>query len=472
MVLNIAVHAYDLRDRWNKLSLAVQFLLAGGLVSFAVMLVIGFLVVRQIEDGVTRNYASATALYVDSVITPLLPDLSELEVLDEIDSRALDETLAQGALGERVVSFKLWGRDGRIIYAKDKSLVGKTFEPNDELEAAWTGDLVAQFDSVDELESAAEHATNQALFEIYNPVIQPGSSEIVAVSEFYEIADYFKSNLRAARLRSWIAVALVTSGFFALLSTVVFRGSRTIATQSHALQRRVDELSELLAQNRQLRLQVQRASQRTTAFNERYLRRIGADLHDGPAQLVAFAALRLDSDVLIRESTSGETREHELLSIKSSLDDAMREIRSICNGLVLPHIEAVELPEILRLAVAEHEQRTGGAVKLHFSGTPGALSPSEKICVYRFVQEALNNSYRHAEGAGQAVVQRVEGRNLIVEVSDRGTGFDPGDVRPEGLGLMGLRERVESLGGSFDILSSNSGTKVAMMFRTEEFEQA
>jgi signal transduction histidine kinase len=463
---------YELHDRWNAQSLAVQFLLAGGLVSFAALLIVGFLVTRQIEEGVTRNSAATTALYVDSVIAPLLPDMRKSTTLSDTVVRALDETLSQGTLGERLVSFRLWGRDGTILYAKDKSLVGKKFGSSDNLATAWTGRVVAEFNRLDDLESAAERARGEPLLEIYNPVLQPWSGEVVAVSEFYEVAADFEKTLRNARLWSWLAVAAQTLAVFALLSVIVFRGSRMIETQSRALQERVGELSRLLSQNRQLRLRVQHASQRVAALNERYLRRVGADLHDGPAQLVALAALRLDSDALTSPAAPEASREREILAIKSSLDEAMREIRNICNGLVLPHIETAELAEILRLAVAAHEQRTGASVSLSMSGTPGTLSPSEKICVYRFVQEALNNSYRHAGGTGQAVAQRFEGGRLVVEVTDKGSGFDPATVRPEGLGLAGMRERIESLGGQFTVQSSASGTTVTMALNSEELEQA
>ena len=469
---NAVRRLYELHDRWNAQSLAVQFLLAGGLVSFAAMLIVGFLVTSQIEEGVTRNSAATTALYVDSVIAPLLPDMRKSTTLGDNVVRALDETLSQGTLGKRLVSFRLWGRDGTILYAKDKSLVGKKFGSSDNLATAWTGRVVAEFNRLDDLESAAERARGEPLLEIYNPVLQPWSGEVVAVSEFYEVAADFEKTLRNARLWSWLAVAAQTLAVFALLSVIVFRGSRMIETQSRALKERVGELSRLLSQNRQLRLRVQRASQRVAALNERYLRRVGADLHDGPAQLVALAALRLDSDALISSAAPKASREREILAIKNSLDEAMREIRNICNGLVLPHIETAELAEILRLAVAAHEQRTGASVSLSMSGTPGTLSPSEKICVYRFVQEALNNSYRHAGGTGQAVAQRFEGGRLVVEVADKGSGFDLAAVRPEGLGLAGLRERIESLGGQFAVQSSASGTTVAMALNSEELEQA
>jgi signal transduction histidine kinase len=463
---------HQLHDRWRSQSLAVQFLLAGGLVSFAAMVIVGILVTRLIEDGVTRNSAATTALYVDSVIAPLLPDMQRNEVLDDTVTRALDETLGQGALGNRLLSFRLWRHDGTILYAKDKSLIGKRFKPGQEIEAAFSGELVAEFSRPDDVASDVKRGNGTPLLEIYNPVLQPWSGEVVAVSEFYEIATDFERNLNQARVRSWFAVTFVTMGFFLILSAIVVRGSQMIDRQSRALRERVGELSELLAQNKSLRVRVQRASQRAAALNERYLRRIGADLHDGPAQLLAFAALRLDSAAMTDPAAAGEMREREILAIKSSLDDAMREIRSICNGLILPHIEAAELPEILALAVRAHEQRTNASVELSLSDTPQPLSPSAKICIYRFVQEALNNGYRHGGGIGQSVTQTSEAGRFVIEVADSGPGFDPAAVRPEGLGLAGLRERVESLGGRFAVESSENGTRVRMSLNTAEMEQA
>jgi signal transduction histidine kinase len=464
--------ADHLVDRWNLQSLAVQFLLAGGLVSVAAMAIIGISVTSLIDASVTRNSAATTALYVDSVIAPLLPDMQKSQVLGDTVTRALDETLGQGALGNRLLSFKLWRRDGTILYSKDKSQVGKRFQPSADLQTAFAGTMVAEFNQIDDVESDAERKSGQPLLEIYNPLLQPWSGEVVAVSEFYEIATDFQHNLRQALLWSWLAVAFVTLGFFLILSAIVFRGSRTISNQRRALEDRVGELSALLAQNKSLRLRVQRASQRVTALNERFLRRVGADLHDGPAQLVALAALRLDSPALTEPTASAESREREIIAIKSSLDDAMREIRTFCNGLVLPHIEAAELPEILALAARAHEQRTGSAVALSLSATPTPLSPSEKICVYRFVQEALNNGYRHAGGVGQSVTQTSDDARICLEVTDGGPGFDPAVVRPEGLGLAGLRERVESLGGRFGVESSGTGTKVWMSLNTDEMERA
>ncbi|MFY8030741.1 MAG: hypothetical protein ACOVO5_02815, partial [Devosia sp.] len=84
-----------LRRFWQHLDLAGQFLAVGAIVLLAGMLIIGLWVTRQIEDGVIRNSAATTALFVDSVVSPLFVNLSEDGVLSAGAARALDETLAQ-----------------------------------------------------------------------------------------------------------------------------------------------------------------------------------------------------------------------------------------------------------------------------------------------------------------------------------------------------------------------------------------
>ena len=461
-----------LRDRWNGLSLALQYGIAGGVVLACAMVAVGFWVTRVIEDGIRSNAASATALYVDSVIAPLLPELREDKPLDAGVQQALDEVLSQGALGDRLASFKIWRRDGRVLYALDAAIIGQKFPTTDALQQAWSGHVVAELDELGDAESARERAKNMPLLEIYSPIREPWSGEVVAVAEFYENASEIIANLQAARLQSWLVVAAVAAATMALLSGIVFRGSRTIQRQREALTGRVAELSGLLAQNRTLRQRVQKASRSASAINERYLRRIGADLHDGPAQLVAFAALRMDSEALVDRNAPISARRKEIAAIRSSLDEAMAEIRSICSGLVLPQIETADLAAIVELAIAAHEQRTGSQVARPSKIAAVALSAPERICIFRFLQETLNNAYRHAGGKGQTVELAFHDGRLTVTVADSGPGFDPQAIRPDGLGLAGLKERMESIGGQFALQSSAAGTRASITLNVEEVEHA
>ena len=84
-----------------------------------------------------------------------------------------------------------------------------------------------------------------------------------------------------------------------------------------------------------------------------------------------------------------------------------------------------------------------------------------KTCIYRVVQEALHNCARHANARTVKVVVRHEESRIVLSVEDDGRGFDATRVR--GLGLVGMEERVNHLGGAFEIDSwPGAGTKVAV----------
>ena len=149
--------------------------------------------------------------------------------------------------------------------------------------------------------------------------------------------------------------------------------------------------------------------------------------------------------------------------IQSSLQRAMDEIRSLSAGLGVPQLDGLTLPETLSRVVRVHEQRTRTRVLVNLEGTPENASLPVKITLYRVIQEALNNAYRHAGGLGQEVkVSLVKGQ-IHVEVSDGGPGFKYEEASwwDKHLGLVGMRERVESLGGVFRVVSTpGRGTQV------------
>ena len=107
---------------------------------------------------------------------------------------------------------------------------------------------------------------------------------------------------------------------------------------------------------------------------------------------------------------------------------------------------------------------------VHGKDLPKAASPVFLTCLYRFVQEALNNAFRHAGGKDQSVKVLTEGGFLIVEVADGGPGFISDAVPPagdgtKGLGLIGLKDRISALGGELDIASNaGAGTRLKARF--------
>jgi signal transduction histidine kinase len=214
-------------------------------------------------------------------------------------------------------------------------------------------------------------------------------------------------------------------------------------------------MKELVDHNLRLRLRVQGAAARSSAVYDQSLRRIGADLHDGPAQLLGFAALRLDG---LRGGASDTRARADVDEIAQAVRDSILEIRSISRGLSLPDIELRGLEEILQGVADAHTARTGASVTVHIAPPILPHLPiAVKICCFRFAQEGLNNGWRHADGKGQELRLRIDDNHLHLCVLDRGQGFAnlPIDLAAveDGLGLAGLIDRVESLGGQ--IVASN-----------------
>jgi signal transduction histidine kinase len=455
--------------RWlARLSLARRFMLASLVILVTGMFGIGVWVSHRIESGVIHRTSATTALFVDSFIQPHVQELAESDTISEEQARELEWDLSNTALGEEIAAFKVWNRDGTVVYSMQPELVGQQFPIQGDLRAAWEGEVSAEISTLDEAENQIERQTESRLLEIYTPVRLRGSDEIIAVAEFYQQTDDLENELASASRRSWLIVGGVTLVMYLLLAGFVQRASDTIAVQQRELGLQVHRLSELLAQNAQLHDRVSRAAARTTALNERFLRRFSAELHDGPAQDLSLALLKLDNVMVECAAIPGaEACADELDTIQQTVRRALQEVRSTSAGLLLPQLSGLSLADTVRHVVRSHERRTETTVSVGAHDLPDDVPLAAKIALYRVIQEALTNAARHAAGVGQRVVVSADTAEemLTIEVSDEGPGFDAGEslASDEHLGLVGMRERVESLGGTLTIDSApGAGTTVCV----------
>jgi len=457
-----------LGNLWTRFSLARQYMLASLVVLACCMAGVGWWVSQQIQAGVIRETAATTALYMNSFVAPLVQELANEDHLRPEHITSLDRLLTETPLGRRVTSFKIWRQDGRVVYSTNPALIGETYQMSPEGVRAWRGSMTSHISHLKNPEHANERRLYERLLETYSPVRRPDSSEIIAVAEFYQTVEELEGELAKAQMLTWFVVGSATLLMYILLAGIVQRGSDTIRQQQLDLRDKVNQLTDLLAQNERLGERVQRAATEGTARNERFLRRISAELHDGPAQALGFALLRLDS--IIAHSTRCDCdmitlpqANEDLDLIQSSLGEALNEIRAFSSGLVLPTLDDLSLRETLLRVSRFHERRTNTEVELDLDGVPEHASLPLKITVYRFVQEALTNAYRHADGRGQKVSVTRVADQLHIEVSDLGPGFVWNDGKQDGehLGLEGMRQRVESIGGTFQIQSGTGlGTHV------------
>lgn len=447
--------------RKPRLSLARRFLAANLVILLVAGVVVGIWIGNTLERSIVDRTAAVTALYVESFVEPLVQDLGQDGTLSAESRNALDDLLKDGSLGELVVSLRVWSPDGTIVYGSIDENVGQTFPVQGELAEAFQGNVAADLSDLSAAENGVERKHWSRLLEMYVPVRMSGSDAITSVVEFYQLPDAIDREVGGARLLSWGLVAAVIGVSFLLLYGIVKQGSDTIGRQESALKQQVGELSQLLAENSALSDKVRGAADRTMMLNERALRRISADLHDGPGQTVSLALIRFDALRATTSEPDGVGPPAELDEVEGALRDALRDMRAIAAGLRMPELTPLPVRDVVERAVSDHRRQTGMAVAVTIGSVPGQVGLSTKIALFRATQELLSNAFRH--GNGTAVRLRLESDRQFLQlaVADDGPGFDVATLSDEaGLGLAGMREQAELLGGDFEIQSQpGSGTE-------------
>lgn len=444
------------RPSWRP-NLAQQFLLGSLTVLLVAMAGVGAWVARQIEDGVVQRTAATTALYVDSLVAPALQDLATGPVLSEKSRGRLRWLFEDTPLGREILLFRVWDRDGRTVFSSAPEPIGQPLPPDPDLLEALNGRVAAAIGDAEGGEALGDEVARGDLLEIYSPVRGRGTNDVIAAAEFYYAADDLRGEIADASRQSWLVVGGATLIIYLLLAAFVRRASDTIEGQQRALTAQVTTLTDLLTQNEELHQRARGAAARTVALNERFLRRFSSELHDGPAQEISLALLRLDN---VAAHCAGEPASNgnqpvddDLGLIQSSLRRALQELRATSSGILLPQLGALPVAGVIEHVARGHRRRTGDIPDLHLGSLPEHAPLATKIAAYRIIQEALANASRHAPGAKVSVTVDRAGDFLRIVVQDDGPGFDPAQRGDDGdhLGLVGIRERVESLGGQFRI---------------------
>lgn len=441
--------ALSLWGRYNLASLSVLLLS---------MLLTGWWVGAQIRQGVIHRTAATTALYVENFLVMQLQELGSAQSLSPERVAAIQKLLATTPLGQEIVSVKIWAPGGRIVYGEN---AGQSFPVTEDQARAWRGWVSSEITNLSASENASQRGKFKRLIETYVPMRVEGSEKVIAVAEFYQTTGPLDHEIALAQRRSWAVVAFGTLLAYLLLSGMVRRGSDTIRRQEQELRRQVGALESVLKQNAELHGRVSRAAARSAAHSERFLMRVSSDLHDGPAQDLSHALLRLDA--LGQHATHPEA-EKALHSLEQSLESALKEIRAISTDLRLPDLHPLSLQEALERAIRDYRRRTDDTAILNTVMPGSEVLPTcvplpVKITAFRIVQEALNNAHRHAPGtAGVTVNAFVQGGWLTLQILDQGPGFTwTGEAREGHLGLVGMRERAESLGGTFKVQALHQG---------------
>ncbi len=443
---------FSLSTRFNAFSLIV--LLAG-------MAVIGYWLQVSVRNAVISRTAAVTSLYVDSFVRPILQRSPVDGVLGDDARSELDQLMKGTPLGAAIASMKIWSPSGTILYSPNPDLIGRSFAIGEDLRRALDGEIVSRVSALDEPENEFERQKWDSLIETYAPIRGDRLGQVIAVNEFYQLPGDLIAEVRDAERRSWALVGLATLVMYLVLVGMVRRASTTIDMQRNELVEHVDHLRSAAQENRRLQSRVGRAAARATTLNEKFLGRLSSDIHDGPAQDVALALLRIDH---IDDGLGPEPSEahDDVMRIRAALVSALEDLRAITHGLHAPDVGGLSPCDAARRAVTDLTRIVDSDVAFDCEETdaPGPLPVN--ITIYRVVQESLANSLKHADATSRSVRVGVVDRVVEVSIEDDGQGIE-GEIDWDGatLGLAGMRERVELLGGTFSVTSgSGLGTVV------------
>jgi signal transduction histidine kinase len=193
---------------------------------------------------------------------------------------------------------------------------------------------------------------------------------------------------------------------------------------------------------------------------EEELKRIAHAIHDGAGQVLAAVHLSLDQ-VQRGLDPEGQAR---LRGVKKHLDEVYEQLRHLSHELrptILDDLGLVPAIEFLSEGVA---RRSGLRVAVQSSNGVRLSVPLETV-LYRVVQEALNNISKHARAKTVKIRFRISDKMVRCSIVDDGVGFRPagakGHLSGQGLGLLGMREKLQPLGGALKIESApGQGTKL------------
>jgi signal transduction histidine kinase len=440
-----------------------QFLIAAGITIFCSMTLLAYAVSQSLQSSLTLTAAEEGAFLVDYFIGPYVQELTTARTLSPQTIGKLDDLL-KTRLGDRTKVLKIALRDGTLVYSTNKELIGGKF-PSHAIDEAFTGKATGTFNDLEDEDEHFERQMRRPLMEIYAPLYSADSRDIVAVGKVYNAGERLVAELRSIRITSIAIVAAVTAPMMFVLFLMVRRAGVAVNAHRNDLQKKVVEAQALAAQNDKLRQLADDARTESIQSNERLLENIGQDLHDGPIQLLSIMGLKLTEPRTANGSLAMMPEEdpQSPSSVTNLLAATLIDLRNIATGLVLPQLDGLGTEETLRRAIRQHEQLTGTTVACRIEDLPSCPS-SLRICLYRIVQEALNNAYHYANGCGQSVAASADAGWISVVISDSGSGtLEPQRAprREMGLGLTGLRRRVEAYHGSFEVVSRLEGTRVS-----------
>jgi signal transduction histidine kinase len=431
----------------RRIALSQLFLIAAVVVVALAMIVLGNWIGAYLKAGIGQGVARTAASSIESLIAHNLEGLGPERPLGEVDRAKLDTVFSIGndANSTRLLQIRIRDLRGETIYESFGGIVGA--EGLTEFGVAARGGIVSRVVDLPLLGVGPLPAHSISVLEIHTPLHRQESGEVFAVADLYYSAKSILEIQARAQMDVWALVAIAGLVVIGALYVLVAYASRTIAVQRLNLARNLSASRRLSEENAALHAASERMRLDANLSNERLLARVGSDLHDGPIQLLTLIILRLSK--LTQNNGLGAAFQADVQRTAQLASEAMTELRNMSSGLVLPELRDLTVAETIELAASRHEGATGGEVERSLHSLPSDAPMVVKICIYRVVQEALNNAFWHGDAGTPAVGAAVGGGTCRLTITN-GAQASEGSLEENAtsLGLRGMRFRVESLGGT------------------------
>jgi len=219
-------------------------------------------------------------------------------------------------------------------------------------------------------------------------------------------------------------------------------------------------LAEVFAQRASVAVELSRlvardALQRVVTAQEAERRRLARELHDETGQALTSILLGLRT---VDDAQGEEAKHAAVTEVRDLVRSTLQDVRQLAVDLRPTALDDFGLVAALERLTASFSESTRIAVDFE-AHLPQRLTPELETALYRIVQEALTNIVKHARARRVSVVLARKPGSVTAVIEDDGIGFDVGSARADGLGLVGMRERVALLGGRLAVESSpDAGT--------------
>jgi two-component system NarL family sensor kinase len=425
-------------------------------VQFAASGLAATLIIGAIGVAVTRHIGIDTAIGDAERVTMLVgqgivgPNLTPAVLAGEPAARRrLDRIVRTRVLRQGIVRVKVWSPDGRVLYSDDPRIIGRQFNLRGgalfALGRELTAGGVTDLSGLENQFERASHRVNRDgrdLLEVYTPIRARDGRRLIF--EAYQRS----ASVSATGRDVWLAFAPALLGGLLLLQLVNLPLARSLAGR---LRRGQNEREALL--------------QRALDASETERRVIAADLHDGIVQDLVGVSYELSAEAQAREGRGDAGAAAAIERSAAKTRAGVRSLRALLLDIYPPNLHRAGVAQALHDLAAAQTAR-GLATRVTMPDDLSLGEPAERL-LFRFAQEALRNSRRHADATSAEIRVERRGDRLVMEVCDDGRGFDPATLDEQrldgGFGLRALSDLVQDAGGHLDVASAaGAGTTVRM----------